>query len=799
TATVLLAAYQYLLGFWSGHRDVVVGTPVAGRPTEDVEQTIGLFVNTVAIRAEWRVGDSFADLVDRVRDRVFDAHDHQDVPFDEVVRHLAPERAPGRTPVFQHWFDHVVRGTALALPGVDCARVTPAPPVAHFDLELHVRQDADGLEGTVVHAADLFDRADAERFAHHYRTLLAAATAAPDAPLDTYRILEEEQRRATPADPVTPAGTAVGLVDRVAAPRPDAPAVVCGADVLTYRQLVDRADGLADALATSVGPEDVVAVHLPKGVDLVVALLAVLKSGAAYLPLAPDLPPARVAALLADSGAKVLLTTREWDGPPLPPGVERRFVEERHDAVPAGRHRRGPAPEHLMYLVYTSGSTGTPKGVAVTHGMFSWLLAWHLDRYRVGPADRVTQVASISFDAAGWEIWPALAGGAVLDLVTGDVPRSARALVDHFAATGTTITFAPTALAEQLIESPLADRTPLRLLLTGGDVFRPKAAADPGIAVVNHYGPTETTVVATATGELRAPWSDNSIGLPVGGARCHVLDDALRPVPDGAVGELHIGGPAVARGYRGRPAATAEAFVPDPFADTPGARLYRTGDLVRRRPDGALDFVGRKDRQVQVRGHRVEPAEVEAVLLAHPGVAEAVVDVRGEAGVLTAYVVPRGDVVDGLAEHVAGLLPPYLVPAVFLPVPGMPLTANGKVDRAALPDPGDVRPPFVAPRPGPEEVVAGIWAEVLEAGQVGARDDFFHLGGHSLAAARVITRVNDAFDLDLPLGTAFEHRTVADLAGAVERAVLAEVAALSPAEVAAALADDPPRARPGQR
>jgi acyl-coenzyme A synthetase/AMP-(fatty) acid ligase/acyl carrier protein len=398
------------------------------------------------------------------------------------------------------------------------------------------------------------------------------------------------------------------------------------------------------------------------------------------------------------------------------------------------------------------------------------LVDWHHRTYGLGPGDVVSQVASPSFDAAGWEIWPALLSGACLDIPPEETVEVPPALAKHFADVGTTVTFVPTPLAEALMAEPLSPA--LRALLTGGDALRPRPGDDPGVPVVNHYGPTENAVVATATGPLGPPWGVPPIGAPIANVRAYVLDDVLRPVGAGLPGELCLGGAGVARGYAGEPAMTAERFVPDPFGE-PGARLYRTGDLVRWLPSGTLQFLGRLDDQLQVRGYRIEPAEVEAALLACPGVTAAAVAVSG--GQLTGYLAGDPPEPALLRARLAEVLPRHMIPAVFVPVDRLPRTRSGKVDRRALPAAPPPAGPGVAPRDPVEEAIAGIWAEVLGLERVSVHDDFFDLGGHSLLGSRVIVRIEDAFGVRLPMRVVFERRTVAELATGVAEAVRAEI------------------------
>ncbi|MFB7664837.1 amino acid adenylation domain-containing protein [Kitasatospora sp. NPDC056138] len=786
-----LAAYHVLLARHARTDDVVVGCPSAGRDLPELEKLIGFFVNSLPLRAELSANPSFTALLDQVRDTTLDALAHQDLPFERLVEELAPPRDLSRNPVVQTWFQLFETDTADRpdLPGLSTAAFGDQATTTRFDLELHLTTNPDGtLTGELVYATDLFDDSTMRRFAEHYTTLLDAVVRDPGLPVHAVPLSSPaeldlllhtwNETGAAPAD-----ATIAEEFERQAARTPGATALVHGHQRWSYADLDDRADRIARQLG-DCGPESVVGVLLPRSAELVAVLLGVLKAGAAYLPLDPQLPGARIDFMLSDARARTTVTTPEL-ARLLPEGAPALLLQA-HPA--AGKAPRRSTPANLAYLVFTSGSTGRPKGVAVTNASLLNLVRWHVRTYGLGPGEVVSQVASPSFDAAAWEIWPALLSGACLHLPPDETVSSPPDLVEHFAQAGTTVTFVPTPLAEALLEHPLGERTSVRSLLTGGDAFRPRPDADPGVPVVNHYGPTESTVVATATGPLTAPWGRPPIGSPIANVRTYVLDESLDPVGVGVPGELFVGGAGVARGYLGRPALTAERFVPDPFGPEPGARLYRTGDLVRRREDGSLQFLGRTDDQVKIRGYRIEPGEIEAALLTHPGVRGAVVAAKPSPGGerLVAYLVPVRDLPPAaeLTAHLGRLLPRHLLPSAFLGLTAFPLTPSGKVDRRALPQPDRAGTVENRPRTPGEEAIAGIVAEVLGGGEVGIHDDFFDLGGHSLLATKVTTRIGDLFGVALPLRAVFEHRTVAGLGAAVEAAVRAEIEAMSDEEIA---------------
>ncbi|MFF9572319.1 amino acid adenylation domain-containing protein [Streptomyces sp. NPDC014685] len=555
-----------------------------------------------------------------------------------------------------------------------------------------------------------------------------------------------------------------------AAARPDAPAVTSARGALSYRELDERANRLAHHLAAlGVRPESRVAVHLQRSTESVVVQLAVLKAAGAYLPVDPAQPPARIAHVLADAAPAVLITRGPGEVP-APPGATHLDLIRDAAAVAARPATAPPVPvlpDNLAYVIHTSGSTGTPKGVMVPHRALANLVAWHVHRYGLGPGEHTAHVAALGFDAAVWEVWPALASGALLHLPDEEDRSRPERLLAWLAAEGITVTFLPTPVAQEVLRLPPAPSR-LRAILTGGDTLT--AAPPPGTPyeLVNHYGPTEATVVTTAATVPAGAPGVPPIGRPIAEVRVQLLDEDARPVADGARGELYVGGAGVARGYLNRPGLTAERFLPDP-SGPPGSRVYRTGDLAARRPDGALSFHGRSDEQVQVRGFRVEPAEVTAVLSGHPGVTRAAVVARF--GSLFGYVVPRpGEgpaLAEAVREHAAARLPAHMVPARVLLLDEIPLTVNGKIDHGALPDPLPPTPDVVVPpRDALEELIAETWYAVLELPERPAHvhDDFYALGGHSLLAGRLTVCLNDLFGVDLPLRTTFGAPTIAALA-----------------------------------
>ncbi|MGW9419787.1 amino acid adenylation domain-containing protein [Streptomyces koyangensis] len=784
----LAAATQVLLARLTGRSDVAVGTAVSGRDREEFEGLVGAFINTLVLRTEVDGTASFRDHVGLVRETVLDAFGHQDVPFERLVDELCEERDASRSPLVEALVVlQNAPGGGLAMPGLRAERFPVPRSGAVLDLTLEFTERDDVLDVMIEYSTALFDAETVERLAGHLEVLLDASVAEPGRPVGELPLLTGEGHQELlagwrgPRRPRSPLA-AHQLFARQAALRPDAVAVATAERQLTYGELDRRANRLAHHLrALGVGPDVPVALFLERDLELLVGMVAVVKAGGAYVPLAPGLPAERLGFIVEDTAAPVVITTGELvDG--LPRGTACRAVlldrdARRIAARPATEPPAEAGPDHLAYLVYTSGSTGTPKGVMVPHRALADLCAWHVDVYDVGPEDRTAQTAGLGFDAAVWEIWPALTAGARIDLPSDAVLGNPAALVEWLTDRRTTVCFLATPLAEVVLEQPAVAGTHLRTLLTGGDTLHRSPAAGLPFRLVNNYGPTESAVVATA-GEAH-PAEDGgapAIGRPVDNSSAYVLDRYGRPVPTGVAGELHLAGEGLARGYAQRPALTAERFVADPFGP-PGSRMYRTGDLVRYRPDGSLDYLGRIDSQVKLRGFRIELGEIENVLAGLAEVSQAAVlveEVPGRAGRLVAYTVAEeGATVrpEELTARTREVLPGYMVPARVEVLPAMPLTPNGKIDRRALAAaaPGTTSPgAHVAPRTETERALAGIWAEVLSVARVGVEDNFFALGGDSILSLQVVARARRA-GLRLLSRDIFRHQTVAALAPHVAR------------------------------
>ncbi len=770
---VLLAGFQALLARHSGQDDLAVGSPVAGRNRLEIEGLIGFFVNTLVLRGELGGESTFRELLGRVRETSLAAHAHQDVPFEKLVEELALERSLAHSPLVQVVLSlQNAPAGSLEVQDLRLREVSPAATAAKFDLTINLGQLDGGLSGTAEYATALYDPATVDRLMAGFERLLAAAVAGPDLrvaelPLlssgELHQVLTEWNDRGREGweGPVT------FLVERWCREQPDAPAVVdAEGHTLTYGELGERSGRLAGFLRSrGVGPESIVAVLMERSAELLVAQLGALKAGAAYLSLDPSHPAERLAFMLEETAAPVVLT------------------QEAHPEI--ARCAPLPAlavePDHLAYVVYTSGSTGKPKGVQIPHRGLLNLVRWDLRTHGTGPGDHRTQVASLGFDASVWEIWSCLASGATLHLPPEEARLDPPRLAAWMAERGVTVSFLPTPLAEALFAGGGPRIPSLRRLLVGGDrlVLRPEPGC--GFTLVNHYGPAEASVV-TSAGTVLPGERGITLGRPIDGLRVYLLDRSLQPVPPGVAGELWVGGTALARGYLGDPGRTAERFLPDPWRV--GERFYRTGDLCRYRRDGEIEFLGRVDHQVKIRGQRIELGEIEAALLELPGIREAVVvarseisdrsdrSVRSQGGRrLIAYV--TGDAVAGeLRRLLSERLPEYMVPASFVTLETLPLTPNGKVDRKALPglEPRSAPETYLAPRTPVEEVVASLWAELLGLERVGLDGHFFALGGHSLLAAQVISRLRRAFGIELPVRDVFEAPTVAELAARVESA-----------------------------
>ncbi|MBW8874482.1 MAG: non-ribosomal peptide synthase/polyketide synthase [Acidobacteria bacterium] len=796
---VLLSALQALLGRLAGQEDVLTGTTVAGRRRLEVEDLIGFFVNTLVLRTELSGGPAFGALVARVREESLNAFAHQDLPFEQLVEELQPDRSLGRTPLFQVLFAFAAEPRdGFALGSLRARPRATQTGTAKFDLSLLLREEEGGWAGDLEYRAELFDAPTVERLARQVERLLGAVAADFGMRLFELPLLSGEERHQLLVEwneagqDGAPEACIHHLFEAQAGRDPEAIAVQSGAERLSYGELDRRAGRLARRLRRlGVGPDVLVGVCLERSCELVTSLLAVLKAGGAYVPLDPSHPAERLGRQLADAwgdGPVRLLLTHSRLAPSLadllPAGARVLSIDAPGELAGAGGSNPGirALPEQAAYVIYTSGSTGRPKGVVISHGALANLVAWHRRTYAVTPSDRASLVASPGFDASVWEIWPYLAAGASLHVPAEEVRASPARLVSWLVEREISLAFLPTPLAEAALAEEWPADMPLRALLTGGD--RLHRGPRPGLkfTLYNHYGPTENTVVATFTPvAATAPGDPPPIGQPIASTRAYVLDRHLRALPVGIPGELALGGESLARGYLNQPELTAERFVPDPFAEASDARLYRTGDLVRWSPAGDLEFLARIDQQVKVRGFRIEPGEIESALGAHSGVlASAVLARAGATGAdrsLVAYVAVAagGPGAEELRRWLRSRLPELMVPTEWKLLAELPLTANGKVDRAALlrlPPDGEIGGGS-APQTPFQELLAGLWSAVLGRERVSAEDDFFALGGHSLLAVQLASRVRDSFGLELPLRTLLEESSLAGQAARIEAALRA--------------------------
>jgi len=803
---ILLAAFQTLLHRYTEQDDLIVGMPIAGRRQIETERLIGYFVNTLALRTDLSGDPPFRELLQRVRHTVLGALDNQELPVEKIIEHLQPERDLSRPLLFQTML--ILRTAPKPVLALSDLKIEPVEATAHtaqVELTLSLTDTPEGLIGSLEFNTDLFDRSTIQRFLGHFQTLLEGIVVEPGQRLSGLPLLRTFETQQllyewNPANPFLEQGTYVHnrFVEQ-ARRTPNRIAVEGDDKVLTYAELDERSNQLAHYLqGLGVRPETTVGLYIPRSIDQSVAMLGVLKSGGAYVPLDPAYPKERLAFMLEDANISVLLTqgevvtTANWYNQSSQPLKIVYLDSEWHHI---NRESIAPPlvtlhPDNLAYIIYTSGSMGQPKGVSVTHRSLMAYLTAVLPRLDIRPEDRVLNFASISFDASTEELYPVWFNGAAVVIRPEQIAPHLE-FSEFVEKQRISVLSLPTPFWHEWVYqlSLLAEEAPglpptLRLLLLNASEPAPdrfalwrKLGGDT-VRWINTFGPTEITVTATlyeplTQAEKEKQWPRMPIGRPLSNCTLYVLDTKLKPVPIGVPGRLFIGGGGVTRGYLKRPSLTAERFIPDPFSRIAGARLYDTGDLVRYLPDSNLEFLGRVDYQVKVRGFRVEPSEVEAILTQHPALQENAVrvwpDIRGNSQ-LVAYVVYGPELTVSTAELRQFLnekLPAYMVPATFEILPALPHLPNGKIDRNRLPKPmldhAEQTRIYVAPRSDLEEVLASIFAETLHVSRIGIYDDFFERGGHSLLATQVVSRIYRIFKLQLPLRTLFETPTVAGL------------------------------------
>ncbi len=793
----LLAAFKVLLYRYTGQEDVIVGTPIAGRNLFEVENLIGFFVNTLTMRTNLGGDPPFSELLLRVRGRALEAYDHQDLPFEKLVEELQPERSLSHSPFFQVIFQlRNLPRQPVRVPGLTIEEFDFDSRIAKFDISLSTIEVAEGLKAELVYNADLFDAETIIQFLGHYQNLLEGIVADPEGRISLQPLLSEAElhTQLVSWNNVTtdyPRNSCIQqLFEEQAEQTPNAVALTFEDQTLTYAQLNAKANQLAHYLrGQGVVAETLVGISITRSLEMIVALLGILKAGGAYLPLDGSYPRERLAFMLNDAQPPLLLTLeadlekfQDYKGKTI-------FLDQElweHESPE--NSRANVSAESLAYVMYTSASTGRPKGVCVTHRGVVRLVR-NTNYADLGRNQVFLQLALISFDASTFEIWGSLLNGARLAIMPPGLYSlpEIRQAIRHY---GVSTLWLTAGLFQLMVDCQLSDLTEVHQLLAGGDVlsvghakkFLREATSS---KLINGYGPTENTTFTcchTAT-DARQFDSNVPIGRPISNTQVYILDKNLQPVPAGVPGELYAGGDGLARCYLNDPQLTAERFISNPFSKSHGDRIYRTGDMARYSRDGTIEFVGRVDGQLKVRGFRVEPGEIESVLLEHPEVKEALVtSSRDETGRhLVAYVVPRDPYVDTAAmlrSFLKGKLPDYMIPAAIVGLDLFPLTPNGKINREALPVPSftDSVCCFVPPRNRAEESLLNIWREILGNPEIGIHDNFFELGGHSLLGIQLISRLRASFQVELPLRVLFDAPTVASLAQCLP-------ALLEPAEI----------------
>lgn len=785
----LLAAFQTLMHRYTGQEEINVGTPIANRTREEVEGLIGFFVNTLVMRANLSGDPGFVDLLGRVRETALGAYAHQDLPFEQLVEALQPERDLSHTPLFQVMF--MLQNTPrsnVELKGLTVEPLATESRTARFDLTVEMNEGLEGLSGTIEYNTDLFEAATIERMARHFHNLLEGIVADPEQTLSQLPLLDDEEATRitrTWNQTIAPYPDDIcfqRMFEEQVETRPDAAAVTFAGQTLSYLELNERANRMARYLGKmGVGPETIVGLYVERSIEMIVGLLGIMKAGGAYLPLDPNYPAERLAFMFRDSQAPVLVTQESLTDrfPANDARVVRIDADWERIAVESGEFvESGARPDHPAYVIYTSGSTGQPKGTLLEHRGLCNLARAQQGLFGVREGKRVLQFSPLSFDASVWEVAMSLGSGATLVLARQEQLTSLEELHSLLKAERISVVTLPASVLRLLETDGLDD---LEVVIAAGERCTPEIVRrwQPGRRFFNCYGPTETTVCATAEECTDLDDRDPPIGRPLPNTEIYLLDRYRQVVPVGVAGELHVGGVCLARGYLRRDEMTREKFIRHPFSTERNARLYRTGDLARYRADGRIEYLGRVDEQVKVRGYRIELGEIESVLREIAGVREAAVcardDGRGDKR-LVGYIVPAGDEMPSpvdLKQYLRDKLPEYMVPATYVRLDRIPLSPSGKVDRKSLPEPDSARPEmareYIAPRTETETTLAQVWSELLGVERVGAEDNFFELGGHSLLATQVMSRVREIWQVEVPLRALFETPTLADLATAIEK------------------------------
>jgi amino acid adenylation domain-containing protein len=781
---VLLAAFQLLLSRYSGQKDIAVGTLVANRKQTEAEELIGFFVNTLVLRTDLSSALTFRSLLRRVQTVTLEAYGNQDVPLEKLAEELKPERFSGSVPFIQAGLVFQNMPTRdLDLPGVSFRTVSTDYAYSFVDVGLSINEESGGLSGMMMYSTEIFNRSTMQGFINHYKQLLHEAVHNPDMNIWDLCFMTYDERRffisewnRTESHPLD-TRPVHELVEMQAAKAPGAPAIVCDSTAVAYGELNERANQLAHLLAErGIGAESRVGICLERTPEIVVAMLGILKAGAAYVPVDPLHPIERLDFILADAGVSALLTTAKWAGQFAGarfPVIVLDRCEGLEDKAKANLSRH-VLPCHAAYLIYTSGSTGNPKGVVVQHGGLTNVITASIKILDLSADSRVSQLASPTFDASVAEIFSPLCSGGTVCIIGPERMASIPEFVDALSQARISVLGCVPSILGLIAPEALPA---LKIVIVGGESC-PRDTADRWLGktrFLNAYAPTEASIYSTLS-ECKPEECREGLpfGRPIPNARMYILDDNMIPVPAGLVGEIYIGGTGVSRGYWLRPELTAERFLPDPFGQEPGIRLYKTGDLGRFREDGNIDFLGRVDDQVKIRGHRIELGEIENVLQHAPSVTNCAVMVRDDCGQekrLVAYFTFEGEGTasrHAVREHLRRKLPAYMVPAAFVMLKSLPLTPNGKIDRKALPCPElEQEDSYVAPRTSVEELLANIWQEILRVQQVGIHDNFFDLGGHSLLAMQIVTRIRNA-GFEVPLAKIFSAPSVAQLADIIQ-------------------------------
>ncbi|MEG4964628.1 amino acid adenylation domain-containing protein, partial [Microcoleus sp. K4-C2] len=804
----LLAAFKTLLYRYTGQEDILVGSPIANRNRREIEEVIGLFANTLVFRTNLSSNPTFKELLGRVREVALGAYNHQDLPFEKLVEILQPERDLSHNPLFQVLFSlRNVRTPQIKLPGVTLSSLEIERKTARFDLALDLEEGLEGINGTLEYSQDLFDASTARRIAGHFLTLLESVAAHPEQRISNLPILTKPEQQQllfewNNTQSELPKNQCVhGLFEAQTERTPDAIAVVFDGEHLTYRELNRRANQLAHHLKNlGVKPEIPIGIFVDRSLEMVVGLLGILKAGGAYVPLDPAHSNERLNFMLEDAGVEILIAQSHL-GEKIDRALHKIFLDSDWENI-APESEENPSseatPDNLAYVIYTSGSTGKPKGVQVNHRSVVHLFAATHPLFNFSDRDVWTVFHSYAFDFSVWEIWGALLHGCKLIVVPVEVTRSPAAFYQLLCSERVTILNQTPSAIRQLIDAKKAatnfQQSSLRLIVCGGEAFPTELAAqllEWNIPLWNFYGPTEATVW-TAIHPIKLIESERPyipIGRPLPNTQLYILDANLQPVPVGVLGELYIGGAGLSRGYLKRPELNAEKFIPHPFAENRTAfsliqnsssfilseHIYKTGDLARYLPDGNIEFMGRSDHQVKIRGFRIELGEIEAAIGQHPALRETVVLVRednpGDKR-LVAYIVSNSalktqdsELINDLRCYLKQKLPQYMMPSAFVLLESLPLTPNGKIDQRSLRAPeinrAEFESNFAEPRTPDEQLIAEIWAEVLGLERVGIHDNFFELGGHSLLATQAISRLREAFQVEVPLRSLFESPTVA--------------------------------------